>query len=245
MNFIIAKDSDAMGRIAATIVAAQVSTKPNSILGLATGSTPIPLYKELVNLYKKGELDFSQVKSFNLDEYLGLPPTNDQSYMYFMKDNLFDHINIKKGHYHVPSGNSPNLEDEAKNYEKMIKESGGIDIQILGIGPNGHIGFNEPDTKFEKVTHVTGLTESTIEANKRFFSKKEDVPTKAITMGIKTVMMAKSIILLASGKNKAEIVKQSFFGDIVPGVPASVLQLHQNVTVITDAEAGASIKALI
>jgi len=242
MNFIIAKDYDAMGRAAATIVAAKVLTKPNAVLGLATGSTPISLYKELVALYKKGELDFSNIKSFNLDEYVGLPPTNDQSYIYFMKDNLFDHINIKKENYHVPNGNSSNLEDEAKHYEKMIKDAGGIDIQVLGIGPNGHIGFNEPDTKFEKVTHETGLTESTIEANKRFFNKKEDVPTKAITMGIKTIMMAKSIIILATGKGKADIVKSAFFGDIVPSVPASILQLHHNVTVIVDTEAGEKIK---
>ncbi len=242
MNFIIAKDYEAMGRIAANIVAAQVLTKPDSVLGLATGSTPISLYRELVALYKRGEITFQNVKSFNLDEYVGLLPTDQNSYMYFMKYHLFDHINIKEGNYHCPKGTPKDLHEEAKNYERMIRDAGGIDLQVLGIGPNGHIGFNEPSMKFEKATHITDLDDKTIEANKRFFDKKEDVPKKAITMGIKTIMMAKSIVLLASGSSKAEIVKQAFLGEIMPNIPASVLQLHHNVTVIVDSEAGESIK---
>ena len=208
--------------------------KPNCILGLATGSSPIGTYKELIKRCDEGGLDFSQVKSVNLDEYKGLPRDNDQSYYYFMNHNLFDHINIDKANTHVPNGMEPDAAKECANYEELIKSLGGVDLQLLGLGHNGHIGFNEPDEEFDKLTHCVNLTESTIEANKRFFEKEEDVPRQAYTMGIKTIMRAKKILLIVSGADKADILYQSLCGPITPHVPASILQLHNDVTVVAD-----------
>ena len=211
-----------------------LKNKPNAILGGATGSTPLGLYAELVRLNKAGEISFKDASSFNLDEYVGLDGTHDQSYRYFMDHNLFDHIDIDKSRTHVPSG--IDISDPAA-YDTTIAAAGGVDLQLLGIGNNGHIGFNEPGTPFGSLTHVVELTESTREANKRFFASIDDVPTHAVTMGIKTVMQAKSIILMATGPAKAPIMKQMLQGPVTEEVPASVLQLHPDVTVYMDFEA--------
>lgn len=235
---IIATDSyQAMSRVAANIISAQVIMKPNCVLGLATGSTPIGTYEQLIKWYEKGDLDFSKVTSVNLDEYKGLSPENDQSYRYFMNTNLFDHINIDKKNTHVPDGLEPDANKACDDYNKIIAECGGIDLQLLGLGLNGHIGFNEPGVAFEKETHCVDLTESTILANSRFFASMDEVPKQAYTMGIKTIMQAKKIVIVVNGANKAQIVKEAFFGPITPKVPASVLQLHNDVTVVGDKEA--------
>ena len=329
MRIYKAKDYADMSRKAANIVSAQVIMKPNCVLGLATGSTPIGLYKQLVEWFRKGDLDFSEVMTVNLDEYKGLSRENDQSYYYFMHQNLFDHVNIPventhlpngmepdsekecrryteliqslggvdlqllgighNGHIgfnepgesfdkqvhcvnltvnldeykglsrendqsyyyfmhqnlfdhvnipventHLPNGMEPDSEKECRRYTELIQSLGGVDLQLLGIGHNGHIGFNEPGESFDKQVHCVNLTESTIEANKRFFASAEDVPKQAYTMGIKTIMQAKKILIVASGEDKAEIVQKAFFGPITPQVPASVLQLHNDVTLVAD-----------
>ena len=226
-----------MSRKAANLIGAQVIMKPDCILGLATGSSPIGTYKELIKRCEEGDLDFSQVQSVNLDEYKGLSRDNDQSYYYFMNHNLFDHINIDKANTHVPNGMESDAEKECANYEELIKSLGGIDLQLLGLGHNGHIGFNEPAEEFDKVTHCVDLQESTIEANKRFFASADDVPRQAYTMGIGTIMSAKKIVVVVSGEDKADIVKRAFSGPITPSVPASILQMHPDVTVICDAAA--------
>ena len=231
------KDYEEMSRKAANIIAAQVITKPDCILGLATGSSPVGTYQNLIAGYEKGDLDFSNVKTINLDEYKGLSPENDQSYRYFMNTNLFDHINIDKNNTHVPNGLEADSEKACSEYNEIIAQSGGIDLQLLGLGPNGHIGFNEPDSVFIPGTHCVDLTESTIEANKRFFESIDDVPRQAYTMGIGTIMAAKKILLIASGKDKAEIIKKAFFGPVVPQVPASILQMHPDVTIVIDEDA--------
>ncbi len=231
------KDYADMSRKAANIISAQVILKPNSVLGLATGSTPIGAYQQLIEWYNKGDLDFSEVVSVNLDEYKGLAPDNDQSYNYFMHHNLFDHINIKPENTHLPNGLETDIHKECARYDAVIHSTGGVDLQLLGIGHNGHIGFNEPREAFEKGTHCVELTESTIDANKRFFEKEEDVPRYAYTMGIKTIMQAKCILLVASGIGKAQIVRDAFFGPVTPLVPASVLQLHNNVILVGDEDA--------
>ena len=241
MKIIKTKDYADMSRKAANIIAAQVIMKPDCVLGLATGSTPIGTYKELIKGYENGDLDFSQVKTANLDEYRGLEKTNDQSYDYFMKDNLFNHININFENLNIPNGEKPDAEEECARYEAVVKALGGQDLQLLGMGHNGHIGFNEPADEFPKETHCVDLQESTIQANKRFFEKVEDVPTQAYTMGIGTIMQAKKILVVASGADKAEIVKKAFFGPITPQVPASILQLHPDVTVVVDEAAGSLI----
>ena len=223
---------------AANFVAAKMKEKDDVILGLATGSSPIGLYDALVAKYEKGDLDFSSVRSFNLDEYYPLSPENDQSYRYFMNTNLFDKIDIKKENTHVPCGIDMTNE-KAAEYDKAIEAAGGIDLQLLGIGHNGHIGFNEPGTPFGSVTHVVDLTESTLQANARFFESIDDVPTQAVSMGIKTVMNARSIIFIALGESKAEIVKKMVCGEVTPEVPASVLQLHPDVEVYIDHAAAA------
>ena len=232
-----AKDYQEMSRRAANIIFAQVTLKPDCVLGLATGSTPVGAYRQLVEWYEKGELDFSGVTSVNLDEYKGLSGDNDQSYRYFMNRNLFDHINIDKSRTFVPDGLEGDSEKACAEYNQIIRSVGGIDLQLLGIGGNGHIGFNEPTEAFEPETHCVDLTESTIKANARFFEKIEDVPTQAYTMGIGTIFKAKRILLIASGKDKAEIVKKAFCGPIDPQVPASILQLHPDVTVVLDKDA--------
>lgn len=241
MKIIKTKDYVDMSRKAANIIAAQIIMKPDCVLGLATGSTPIGTYKELIKAYENGDLDFSLVKTANLDEYRGLEKTNDQSYDYFMKDNLFNHININFENLNIPNGEKPDAEEECARYEAVVKALGGQDLQLLGMGHNGHIGFNEPADEFPKVTHCVDLQESTIQANKRFFEKVEDVPTQAYTMGIGTIMQAKKILVIASGADKAEIVKKAFFGPITPQVPASILQLHPDVTVVVDEAAGSLI----
>ncbi len=232
MNFIKVNNYDELSRKAANIIAAQVISKPNCVLGLATGSTPLGTYEKLAEYNKAGDVDFSQVTSVNLDEYQGLKGDNDQSYRYFMDNNLFNKINIDRTKTFVPDGCAADLAEEGKRYDELIKSLGGIDLQLLGIGLDGHIGFNEPDEVFVGETHEVALDESTIEANARFFASKDDVPKKAITMGMMSIMQAKKILLIANGKNKKDIVEKSFNGPITPLVPASILQLHPDVTVI-------------
>lgn len=237
MKIYKAKDYKDMSRKAANIISAQVIMKPNCVLGLATGSTPIGTYDQLVEWYNKGDLDFSEVTTVNLDEYKGLPRTNDQSYYYFMHQHLFDRVNIDPERTNVPNGMEPDAEKECGRYEELIRSLGGVDLQLLGLGHNGHIGFNEPGEAFEKETHCVDLTESTIEANKRFFASADDVPKQAYTMGIKTIMQAKKILIVVNGENKADIVERAFFGPVTPEVPASILQLHNDVTLVGDEEA--------
>ena len=232
MNFIKVENYDKLSSIAANIIASQVTLKPNCVLGLATGSSPLGTYAKLAEKYNAGELDFSKVTSVNLDEYVGLTGENDQSYRYFMDHNLFCNINIDKANTYVPNGCAEDLKAEGENYDAFIKSLGGIDLQLLGIGLDGHIGFNEPDASFIAETHEVELDESTIEANARFFASKADVPTKAITMGMMSIMQAKKILLIANGSKKKDILDKAFFGPITPYVPASILQLHPDVTVI-------------
>lgn len=241
MKIYKAKDYKDMSRKAANIISAQVIMKPNCVLGLATGSTPIGTYDQLVEWYNKGDLDFSEVTTVNLDEYKGLPRTNDQSYYYFMHQHLFDRVNIDPERTNVPNGMEPDAEKECGRYEELIRSLGGVDLQLLGLGHNGHIGFNEPGEAFEKETHCVDLTESTIEANKRFFASADDVPKQAYTMGIKTIMQAKKILIVVNGENKADIVERAFFGPVTPEVPASILQLHNDVTLVGDVAALAKI----
>lgn len=242
MKIYKAKDYKDMSRKAANIISAQVIMKPNCVLGLATGSTPIGTYAQLVEWYNKGDLDFSEVTTVNLDEYKGLPRTNDQSYYYFMHQHLFDRVNIDPERTNVPNGMEPDAEKECGRYEELIRSLGGVDLQLLGLGHNGHIGFNEPGEAFEKETHCVDLTESTIEANKRFFASADDVPKQAYTMGIKTIMQAKKILIVVNGENKADIVERAFFGPVTPEVPASILQLHNGVTLVGDEAALAKIE---
>ena len=229
-----AKDYKDMSRKAANIISAQVIMKPNAVLGLATGSTPVGAYEQLVEWYNKGDIDFSQVTSVNLDEYKGLSGDNDQSYRYFMNKNLFDHVNIDKARTFVPDGTEPDSKVACAKYNAIIDSVGGIDLQLLGIGGNGHIGFNEPGSAFESLTHCVALKEDTIKANARFFESMDDVPKQAYTMGIKTIMMAKKILVVVSGEDKAETVKNAFFGPVTPEVPASILQLHNDVVIVGD-----------
>lgn len=242
MRIIITKDYEEMSKKAASIVASQMVLKPNSVLGLATGDTPLGMYKELIELYKKDNIDFSKIDTFNLDEYYGLNVENPHSYAYYMREKFFKHINVKKKNTNILDGMTNDIQKECKDYEKRIKEAGGIDLQVLGIGRNGHIGFNEPDLKFEASTHIVHLDTDTINANARFFDDVEDVPTKAISMGIKTIMGAKKIMLLASGKEKAKSIYNTLKGEITPKVPASILQLHPDVIVILDEEAASNIR---
>lgn len=237
MKIIKAKDYTQMSRMAANIISAQVILKPDCILGLATGSTPIGTYDQLIEWYKKGDVDFSQVTTINLDEYKGLSPENDQSYRYFMNTHLFDHVNIDKSKTFVPNGLEADSEKACSDYDRIIADFGGIDLQLLGLGNNGHIGFNEPDEAFAKGTHCVSLTQSTIDANARFFASLEDVPKEAYTMGIRTIMQAKKVLVVVNGSQKAGIVKEAFFGPVTPRVPASILQLHSDVTVVGDEEA--------
>jgi len=237
MRILKAKDYKEMSEMAADIIGAQVLLNPDAVLGLATGSTPIGTYEELVKRYESGRLDFRKVKTVNLDEYRGLTKDNDQSYYYFMHSHLFDHINIDKANTNVPDGMEPDAIKAGEDYENIISNFGGIDLQLLGLGNNGHIGFNEPCDEFIDKTHVVDLTQSTIEANKRFFASIDDVPKQAYTMGIGSIMRAKRVLMLVSGKGKAQIVKDAFFGPVTPKVPASILQLHNDFILIGDAEA--------
>lgn len=232
MKFITVKSYEEMSKKAAEIIAAQIVLKPNSVLGLATGSTPVGLYKELIKKNNDGVIDFSEITSVNLDEYIGLDGDNDQSYRYFMNHNLFDHVNIDKANTFVPNGKAADTKAEGEAYDARIAALGGIDIQLLGIGLDGHIGFNEPDSVFTKETHEVKLDESTIVANSRFFESIDDVPKSAITMGMGSIMAAKKVLLVANGANKKEILEKAFFGPITPEVPASILQLHNDLVVI-------------
>lgn len=234
MKLYRAKDYNDLSRKAANIISAQVIMKPDCVLGLATGSTPIGTYKQLINWYEKGDLDFSDVKSVNLDEYKGLPKDNDQSYYYFMYNNFFKHININLENTNIPNGMEPDSDKECSRYNQVIEGLGGVDLQLLGLGHNGHIGFNEPDDTFAKLTHCVDLQESTIEANKRFFANVDDVPRQAYTMGIQTIMKARKVLLVVSGEDKAQILHDVLCGPVTPHVPASILQMHNDVIVVAD-----------
>lgn len=237
MNFYVFNTYEEVSAYAAKIVSDVIKAKKDTILGLATGSSPIGLYKELVSMYEREELDFSAVKSVNLDEYVGLSGEHNQSYKYFMNCNLFDHINIDKNNTFIPNGIDKNLEESAKKYDHLLEELGYADVQILGIGANGHIGFNEPAEKLELSTHVTDLKIETIKANARFFESEADVPKKAVTMGIGAILKAKKIILIASGENKASVVHSLEDDFISTNIPATLLKLHPDVSVILDSAA--------
>ena len=237
MRVIKATDYEEMSLRAAEIIRAQITLKPDSVLGLATGSTPVGLYKYLVKWHKEDGLDFSKITSVNLDEYKGLSPDHDQSYRYFMEDNLFSHVNIDKNKTNVPDGLASDEKAECERYDKLVASLGGQDLQLLGIGNNGHIGFNEPGEFFNEGTHCVKLTDSTIEANSRFFASKDEVPKFAFSMGIGTIMQAKAILIVASGKSKANAVKTMINGEIGPHCPATILRFHPNVIVVADEEA--------
>lgn len=245
MTIYVEKDYAGMSAAAAEMLLQEVRENPSTVLGLATGSTPIGMYQTVVQAYEKGEADFSKVVSYNLDEYYPIQHDNDQSYHYFMKENLFKHINILPENTHVPSGESKDVEKTAAEYDAALYAIDGVDLQVLGIGNNGHIGFNEPGTVFAKGTGLVDLTQSTIEANSRFFASIEDVPKKAVSMGIATIMQARKIMLMASGQAKAAIIAKTIFGEITPDVPASALQLHRNVTFFLDEAAAAEILPLL
>lgn len=238
MRVIVKKDYESISKEAANIIKDEMVKNPNIVLGLATGSTPVGMYQELIRFHKEEGLDFSNVTTFNLDEYVGIDDDHPNSYHYFMKDVLFDHININMENTFVPDGKAEDPESYCREYDRLIEEKGGIDIQILGIGENGHIAFNEPDKKLNVGTSIVDLTQSTIEANSRFFDSIDEVPKTAITMGIGSIMKAKKIILLANGKKKAKVIKELLKGDkITTDLPASMLLLHPDVTVIVDEEA--------
>lgn len=234
MNLIKAKNYCDMSRIAANIVSAQVILKKDSVLGLATGSTPVSMYKQLIEWNEKGDVDFSKVITFNLDEYLGVSDKDKHSYLWFMRDNFFEHINIESKNVFIPDGMTKSIANECMSYEQRMRQRGGIDLQVLGIGLNGHIGFNEPSNCFKRDTHRVDLTESTMNANARYFANKAEIPKSAITMGMGSIMRTKKILLLCSGEEKAQILYQAMYGDIDPIIPASILQLHSDVTVIAD-----------
>ena len=237
MKVINASDYQSMSRKAANIISAQVILFSNSVLGLATGSTPLETYKQLIDWYKKGDIDFSKVRSVNLDEYCGLSPENQRSYHYYMCENFFKHINIQMKNTFIPNGQAGNINNECERYDKLIADLGGIDLQLLGLGNTGHIGFNEPTEKFDKMTHRVALKQKTIADNSRFFNRIDEVPKYAITMGIKAIMQARKILMVVSGSNKADILEKVLFGPVTPEVPASILQLHPNVTIVADKDA--------
>lgn len=234
MNILVFDSEEQIGVAAGYYMCGQVLQKPNSVLGLATGSTPLKPYKHMIELFKQGAVDFSQVTTFNLDEYCKLDVNDKNSYHSFMYENLFNHINIPEENIHFLNGNADDLEAECKRYEKEIKKHGGIDIQLLGIGSNGHIAFNEPATSFQRWSHVVKLKESTIKDNSRFFKSIDEVPTHALTMGIGSIMQAKRILIIAIGEKKAKAIKQLIDGNVTPECPASVLQFHTDVTLMLD-----------
>ena len=245
MKIIRAKDYQDMSRKAANIISAQVIMKPDCVLGLATGGTPVGTYAQLVDWYNKGDLDFSEVTTVNLDEYRGLPKEHPESYWSFMHRNLFDHVNIRPEAIHLPDGTNPDAADACAKYNDIIHSVGGIDLQLLGLGPNGHIGFNEPADAFVKGTNKVALTASTIDANARFFASRDDVPTHAYTMGIGSIMKAKRVLLVVNGEKKAQAVKDCFFGPIKPQAPGSILQLHPDFTLVADEAALSLVKDLL
>lgn len=228
------KDYSAVSRRAANIISAQVIQKPDSVLGLATGTSPIGTYAQLIEWYQKGDLDFSEVKTVNLDEYLGLKSSDPNSYHYFMEEKFFSKINIRPENVHLPDGAALDIDRECADYDSLIRSMGGIDLQLLGLGHNGHIGFNEPTDSFISGTHRIHLSQNTIEANARLFSNIDDVPREAITMGIKSIMSAKKILLVVSGADKAAALHKTLYGPITPQVPASILQLHPDVSIVAD-----------
>lgn len=232
MKIINTKDYGEMSRKAANIISAQIILHPHSVLGLATGSSPIGTYEQLVEWYNKGDIDFSGITTINLDEYYGLDGANKQSYRYFMNHYLFSRVNINMGQTHLPNGKTMDIDAECKRYDKLISSLGGIDLQLLGIGLNGHIGFNEPSGAFEQTTHCVELKQSTIQANLKFFQNIDEVPKRAITMGIKSIMQAKKIILIVNGTEKKEILHKALYGPVTPAVPASILQMHPDLTVV-------------
>lgn len=236
MRIIRVKNYEELSRAAANIISAQVILEPKSVLGLATGSSPIGAYQQLIEWYKKGDVDFSQVTTVNLDEYVGLTPDHDQSYHYFMHRNFFDSVNIDPQRINIPDGCAPDMAAECLRYDGVLRGLG-VDLQLLGLGNNGHIGFNEPGPVFSKGTHIVTLTDSTREANKRFFASLEDVPKTAVSMGTFDIMQAKRVLMVASGKAKAEAVKAAFFGPITPQMPASILQFHRDFTLVADEDA--------
>lgn len=238
MNLIVVNSYEKLSEVAAREFVNVINKKPNAILGLATGSSPLGMYKQLIKMYENKEVDFSKVTSFNLDEYIGLNPEHPQSYRYFMDNNFFNHVNIDKKKTFVPNGLSDNLIEECKNYDNIIRELGGVDIQLLGIGNNGHIAFNEPEEELSIGTHVVELTEDTIKANSRFFNSADEVPRKALTMGLGNIMKAKKIVLVASGEDKACAIKGLLSGKITTSNPATVLQMHRDVVVIVDESIG-------
>jgi glucosamine-6-phosphate deaminase len=239
MEVIITRDYDEMSQVAAQIIRRQVIRKPDSVLGLATGSTPLGTYKEMIRMHREEGLDFSKITTFNLDEYLGLPPAHPQSYRYFMNENLFKHINISPSRIFIPNGMAEDIDSYCQWYEEQIKKAGGIDLQLLGIGSDGHIAFNEPGSSLGSRTRLKTLTESTIRDNARFFDRKEDVPCFAITMGVGTIFEARDIVLIANGKKKAAVCAKFIEGPVTARVTASRLQLHPHVLVVLD-EAAAS-----
>lgn len=234
MKIIVTKNYDELSKVAANEMAIVIKNNPKAILGLATGGSPIGMYKELIRMNKEGEIDFSKITTVNLDEYVGLSGDHPQSYRYFMNENLFNHINIDKNNTYVPNGLAENIEEECKNYDKKIADLGGTDVQLLGIGNNGHIAFNEPADDLVSGTHLTNLTQATIEANARFFDSIDEVPKTALTMGLGGIMKSKKIIVIASGESKAEAVKAMVSGKISTNMPASMLQMHRDVVVIVD-----------
>lgn len=236
MKLVIKDDYKAMSEYTATIIADAIAENPSIVLGLPTGSTPIGTYEKLSAMYKEGKVNFAGVTTFNLDEYYRIQPENDQSYHYFMHKNLFNNVNVKPENVHIPFGNGDDPDADGVKYDKMIEEAGGIDIQLLGSGVNGHIGFNEPEDELTLGTHLTSLTENTIEVNSRFFESADDVPRHAVTMGIASIFKARKILILLNGKNKAEALKAMFSGKISCKMPVSLLQLHGDVTVVTDKE---------
>ena len=237
MRLIEAKDYQETSRQVANIISAQVILRPDSVLGLATGSSPIGAYQQLIEWYNKGDVDFSRVRSVNLDEYVGLAPSHEQSYAYFMHHNFFDFINIKPENVHLPDGLDPDAEGQGEKYDALIRSLGGVDLQLLGIGRDGHIGFNEPCGEFVKGTHCVELTQDTREANARFFGSVDLVPKTAYTMGILDIIQARRVVMIASGSSKAAIVRDAFWGPVTPQIPASILQLHPDFTLVADEEA--------
>ena len=245
MRIIRTKDAAEAGRQTANIISAQIILKPDSVLGLATGSSPVGAYKQLIEWNKKGDLDFSKVRTVNLDEYVGMGENDDQSYVYFMRSNLFDHVNIPRENTHLPNGLELDAEKQCREYDELIHDLGGVDLQLLGIGHNGHIGFNEPCDEFVKGTHCVELTQNTIDANARFFASEDLVPRKAYTMGILDIMQAKRVVMIVTGESKAQILKDAFFGPVTPKVPASIMQLHTDFTLVADEAALSLVKDLL
>ena len=242
MNVRVYPNSELAGRAAAVLIAGEVIEKPNSVLGLATGSTPLPVYGELIRMYNEGIVDFGRVTTYNLDEYVGLAPSHPCSYRRFMQENLFDHINVRPDRIHIPNGLAKDVVAECKEYDEAIADAGRLDIQLLGLGANGHIGFNEPAADFTTSSYCVKLTEQTLKDNRRFFEEDAVMPTHALTMGIASIMQAKRIVLVATGKNKAQAVKAMVEGNVDPMVPASILQMHRHATIILDEEAASLLR---